>query len=40
MGIKNQHMMAQREKQREIELQKKANMWEESSLILSFSLRN
>lgn len=26
MGIKNQHMMAQREKQREIELQKKANM--------------
>ena len=27
MGIKNQHMMAQREKQREIELAKKANMW-------------
>jgi large subunit ribosomal protein L7Ae len=26
MGIKNQHMMAQRERQREIELQKKANM--------------
>jgi len=26
MGIKNQHMMAQREKLREIELQKKANM--------------
>jgi large subunit ribosomal protein L7Ae len=26
MGIKNQHMMALREKQREIELQKKANM--------------
>lgn len=26
MGIKNQHMMAQREKQREIELAKKANM--------------
>ncbi len=26
MGIKNQHMMAQREKQREIELMKKANM--------------
>lgn len=26
MGIKNQHMMAAREKQREIELQKKANM--------------
>lgn len=27
MGIKNQHMMAKREKQREIELAKKANMW-------------
>jgi len=26
MGIKNQHMMAKREKQREIELAKKANM--------------
>lgn len=26
MGIKNQHMMAQREKLREIELAKKANM--------------
>jgi len=26
MGIKNQHMMAQREKIREIELAKKANM--------------
>lgn len=26
MGIKNQHMMAQRERLREIELQKKANM--------------
>jgi large subunit ribosomal protein L7Ae len=26
MGIKNQHMMAAREKLREIELQKKANM--------------
>jgi hypothetical protein len=27
MGIKNQHMMAKREKIREIELAKKANMW-------------
>ena len=27
MGIKNQHMMAQRAKLREIELAKKANMW-------------
>lgn len=26
MGIKNQHMMARREKQRELELAKKANM--------------
>ncbi len=26
MGIKNQHMMAQRERLREIEIQKKANM--------------
>jgi len=26
MGIKNQHMMLKREKQREIELAKKANM--------------
>jgi len=26
MGIKNQHMMARREKLREIELAKKANM--------------
>jgi hypothetical protein len=26
MGIKNQHMMAQRDRLREIELQKKANM--------------
>jgi hypothetical protein len=34
MGIKNQHMMAKREKLREIELAKKANMW---FLILKYS---
>jgi hypothetical protein len=38
MGIKNQHMMAKREKAREIELAKKANMWFMDSHSLSSNI--